>query len=140
MAQMSMPDWQPAQVKTLPAETTVTFNVKPGKKAVATKVHYLLKSPRLELIAPTAGLIRPEEAAVSTPTPAPSRREAMVVEDDHDGLSPATSTKIVRGLGIEQVGTVEPGLASLIVSVFDVLESGELTGKDSRAAQISFSL
>ena len=140
MAQISIPDWQPAQVKTLPAETTVTFNVKPGRRAVATRVHYLLKSPRLEFIAPKTGLIRPEEAAVSSPDPTPSRREAMVVEDDHPGLSTAATTAIVRGLGIEQVGDIEPGVASLIVSVFDVLESGELSGKDSRVAQISFIL
>lgn len=140
MAQMSMPNWEPAQVKALPAETTVAFNVKPGKKAVATKVQYVLKSPRLEFIAPDAGLIRPQEAKVSTPAPSPSRREGLVVEDDYSGLPASSTTPIVRGLGIEQFGTVAPGLATIIVSVFDVLESGELVGTDSRVAQISFAL
>ena len=141
MAQMSKPDWQPRPVKSMPALTIVTFNVKPGGSAAKTRVHYQLISPRVVLGRPAGSAqIPPDELSASTPKPTPVARADRIIDDDYV-LPASVVAKITRALRLELASSqLLPGTATLVVTVFDVTAQGELVGKTIDSQQITFEL
>lgn len=138
MAQMSKPDWQPRPVTSMPALTTVTFNVRPGASAAKTRVHYQLISPRVVFGRPAgAASIPPDERNASTPKPTPVSRADRIIDDNY-ALSSGV-TKLTRALRLELVSNqLLPASATLVVTVFDVTTNGDLVGKTTDSQQITF--
>lgn len=147
MATMSQPAFEPNPVPAgalqpsppaPPLEATVTFKVQPSAAAVATIVQYVLTSSfGLEFVKASAGLVRPEETAASSPAFTAKKRTTTLVQDEYS-LPANALTTMKRGLGIRKVGSVGGATAEIVVSVVDRLASGELVGMDSLPVQIVF--